>query len=249
MKYIIILVLGLLIGAGGAIYLLGVPRAAHKLPGTAIQPPNPGGDPAGTAVVALDEKLFDDVLGGIFHDLGPPSFRIGQKGPVAREASLRLAAFQSGGCTNTVTLLPESGSVKTRVQFTGGKILLPLAFSGSYSLLGNCMQFKGWAQSTVSLSFDQSKQTVYGQLNVEGVNLEGVAPMANNFVTVFVQNAINQQVNPLELLRASQIAPAFPVKASGGMVKAQVKDVRAEVLEGALKLHITYEFSGTKGQT
>jgi hypothetical protein len=51
------------------------------------------------------------------------------------------------------------------------------------------------------------------------------------------------------LLRASQIAPAFPVKASGGMVKAQVKDVRAEVVEWALKLHITYEFSGTKGQT
>ena len=72
--------------------------------------------------------------------------------------------------------------------------------------------------------------------------------MANNFVTVFVQNAINQQVNPVEMLRASQIAPVIPVKASGGVVKAQVKDVRAEILDGSLKLHITYEFSGTKGQ-
>ena len=95
------------------------------------------------------------------------------------------------------------------------------------------MQFKGWAQTSVQLSFDQSKQTVYGQLN-ESVNLDGVAPMANNFVTVFVQNAINQQVNPLELLRA-RIAPVIPVKASGGVVKAQVKDVRAEVLDGSLK--------------
>ena len=64
---------------------------------------------------------------------------------------------------------------------------------------------------------------------------------------MFVQNAINQQVNPLELLRASQIAPIIPVKASGGVVKAQVKDVRAEILDGSLKLHITYEFSGAKG--
>jgi hypothetical protein len=108
------------------------------------------------------------------------------------------------------------------------------------------MQFKGWAQSNIQISFDQSKQTVYGQLNVEGVNLEGVAPIANSFVTVFVQNAISQRVNPLELLRAPQLVPVIPVKASGGVLKAEVKDVRAEVLEGVLRLHITYDFKGQK---
>jgi hypothetical protein len=246
MKYLITLVLGLVIGAAGGIYLLGTPRAGHSLPGVAIQPPSPGGDAAGTAVVALDEKLFADVLGGIFHDLNSPTFQIARSG-AAPDVSMHFASFASG-CANTVTLLPEAGGVKTRVQFAGGKITLPLAFSGNYNLLGNCMQFKGWAQTNVQLSFDQAKQTVFGQLNVEGVNLEGVAPIANNFVTVFVQNAINQQVNPLELLRASQIAPVIPVKASGGSVKAKVKDVRAEVLDGSLKLHITYEFSGEKGQ-
>jgi len=248
MKYVIILILGLVLGAGGAIYLLGVPRAGHPLAGTAIQPPSPGGDAPGTAVIALDEKLFADVLGGIFRDLSSPTFQMARSGPVATDASMLFAVFE-GGCTNTVTLLAEADNVKTRVQFAGGKISLPLAFSGNYNLLGKCMQFKGWAQTNVQLSFDQSKQTVYGQLNVEGVNLEGVAPMANNFVTVFVQNAINQQVNPLELLRAPQIAPVIPVKASGGVVNAKVKDVRAEVLDGSLKLHISYEFSGAKGQT
>lgn len=248
MRYIIILVLGLVLGAGGAIYLLGVPRGARPLPGTVVQPPAPGGDAAGTAVIVLDEKLFADVLGGIFRDLTPPSFQIAGTQPSATDASVPLAAF-FGGCTNTVTLLADAENVKTGVKFSAGKISLPLAFSGNYNLLGNCLQFKGSAQTSVQLRFDQSTQTVYGQLNVEGVNLEGVAPMANNFVTVFVQNAINQQVNPLELLRASQIAPVIPVKASGGVVKAQVKDVRAEVLDGSLKLHITYEFSGAKGQT
>ena len=248
MKYIVILVLGLVIGAGGAIYLLGVPRANHKLPGTVVQPPNPGGDAGGTAVVMLDEKLFADVLGGIFRDLDAPKFQIAGSTSPEAEPSLRYAVFE-GSCANTVTLLPETSNVKTRVQFADGKISLPLAFSGSYNLMGTCMQFKGWAQTSIQLSFDQPKQTVYGQLNVEGVNLEGVNPIANNFVTVFVQNAINQQVNPLELLRPSQLAPVIPVKAGGGVVKALVKDVRAEVLNGSLKLHITYEFSGAKGQT
>jgi hypothetical protein len=38
----------------------------------------------------------------------------------------------------------------------------------------------------------------------------------------------------------------IPVKASNGAVRARAKDVRAEVLEGSLKLHLTYEFSGVK---
>jgi len=243
MKYVMLLVLGFVLGGGGAVYFLGTPRA-HKLPGTPVQAPPSGGDAPGTLVMALDDKFFDQVLGSIFRDLGSPSLRLSQNS--ADESPMRPAAFQSG-CTNNVILLPETNGVKTRVQFAGGKILVPLAFNGSYSLMGNCMQFKGWADSNIQISFDQSKQTVYGQLNVEGVNLDGVAPIANSFVTVFVQNAINQRVNPLELLRAPQLVPVIPVKASGGVLKAEVKDVRAEVLDGALKLHITYDFKGQKG--
>ncbi|HKR58130.1 MAG TPA: hypothetical protein VJS64_00250, partial [Pyrinomonadaceae bacterium] len=95
--------------------------------------------------------------------------------------------------------------------------------------------------------FDQASQTVYGQVDVEGVNLEGVNPVANNFVTVFVRNAIDQRVNPLELIRAQQLQLMIPVKASNGAVQAQVKDVRAEMLDGSLRLHISYEFTGAKG--
>jgi len=36
------------------------------------------------------------------------------------------------------------------------------------------------------------------------------------------------------------------VKASNGAVKAQVKDVRAEMLDGSLKMHISYEFIGAR---
>src|SRR6266852_4024290 len=73
MRHLIILLLGLILGSGGAIYFLGAPRA-KLLPGARVQAPNPGGDAPGTAVITLDEKFFDEILGTIFRDLGPPSF-------------------------------------------------------------------------------------------------------------------------------------------------------------------------------
>ncbi len=246
MRYVIILVLGLLLGAGAAIFLLGAPRA-KSTPGVAVQAPDPSGDPAATVIVSLTNTFADGVLGTLFKDLGPPSFQLAGTDSKPEVAAMRRVAFQQG-CTNMITLAPEGSGVKTQVQLANGKISVPLAFSGSYNLLGNCMQFKGWAQTSIQLRFDQGSQTVYGQVNVEGVNLEGVNPMANNFVTVFVRNAIDQRVNPLELIRAPQLQLLIPVKASNGTVKAHVKDVRAEILDGSLKLHISYEFSGTRGE-
>ena len=110
------------------------------------------------------------------------------------------------------------------------------------------MQFKGWAQTSIQLRFDEPKQTVFGTVTVEGVNLEGVSPVANNFVTVFVQSAINQRVNPLVLVTERQLSLMVPIKASNGTVKARAKDVKAEILDGSLKLHLTYEFTGVKGE-
>jgi hypothetical protein len=186
------------------------------------------------------------LLGTIFKDLGNPSFHLSRSEPASSTVTISEAAFQQG-CTNTITLAPAGSNVKTEVQFTNGKVQAPLAFSGSYNLLGNCMQFKGWAQTSIGLRFDQASQTVYGQVDVEGVNLEGVNPIANNFVTVFVRNAIDQRVNPLELIRAQQLQLMIPVKASNGAVQAHVKDVRAEMLDGSLRMHISYEFTGAKG--
>ncbi|MBC8032362.1 MAG: hypothetical protein H7Z16_19920 [Pyrinomonadaceae bacterium] len=245
MKYILILVLGLALGVGATIFLLGTPRA-RAVPGARVQAPDPSGDPPATVVVTLGNSFFDGLLGTIFNDLGPPSFQLGSAGAQSAAGEIQKAVFQ-GGCTNTITLAHEGSNIKTQVQFAGGKVSAPLAFSGSYNLLGNCTQLKGWAATTIELSFDQPKQTLYGRINVEGVNLENVAPFANTFVTVFVRTAIDSRVNPIEILRPQQLQMVLPIKASGGTVKANVKDVRAEVQEGSLRLHITYDFSGTKG--
>ena len=38
----------------------------------------------------------------------------------------------------------------------------------------------------------------------------------------------------------------MPIQATGGTVKANVKDVRSEVQEGTLRLLLTYDFSAEK---
>jgi len=242
MRYVLILLLGIVLGGGAAIFFLGAPPA-KAVPGQAVKPPDPGGSPPGTVVIALEQSLVDAVMAATFSGLGTPTFQLGQNRDVPE--SFEHVLFQ-GGCTNQIMLLPEGSGAKTGVQFRNGTIYAPMAFTGNYNL-GGCMQFKGWAQTSIKLQFDQEKQTVFGYVNVEGVNLEGVNPIANNFVTVFVQGAINQKVNPLVLLSEQQLSLMIPVKASNGAVKARAKDVRAEVLDGSLKLYLTYEFTGVKG--
>jgi hypothetical protein len=252
MKYVLTLLGGAVLGALLVLFLMGAPRG-KPMPGVLVKPPDPNAQPAGgTALVTLDEKFFDALLGTIFRDMGGPSFRLssmpeGSTAPAGSRPYLP-AAFQGGGCPDVVVLAAEGSGTKTGVRFTQGKVIAPLAFSGTYSALGICLNFKGSAQASVELYFDEGKQTVYGRVNVETVNLEGVPPGAGGVVTLFVQRAINERVNPLEVLRAPQLALNVPVEATGGTLKAQVKDVRAEVLDGSLRLYVTYDFSGVRGQ-
>lgn len=243
MRYVGILLLGILLGGGAAMFFMGAPAAKLAL-GTTIKPPDQGGNPPATIVLGLEQSFIDAVLATTFSGLGTPTFNLSRANGETRE-QITPALFQ-GGCSNSITLLAEGSGVKTGVQFQNGTVKAPMAFTGSYGLAGQCLQFKGWAQSNIRLQFDQAKQVVYGYVDVEGVNLEGVNPIANTFVTSFVQGAINQRVNPLVLVSEQQLSLAIPVKASNGVVKARAKDVRAEITDGALKLHVTYEFRGVK---
>jgi hypothetical protein len=238
------LVVGLLIGGVAAVYFLGRPRFG-SLPGTPLRPPDANTSNAANVTVAIDEKFFDALLGTIFQQLGSPQLKLGQ---MQSSLPMQPAMFQAG-CNNVVVLNQQSGDVKTSVHFTGGKIVAPLAFTGSYSLVGKCVQFKGTARATVDLSFDQSKQTVYGALNVEEVNLEDVSPLISALVTAFVRQTIAAQVNPFEVLRVSQLALSLPIKQANGTLKAAIKDVRSEVQDGSLRLILTYDFSAEKTQS
>jgi hypothetical protein len=230
MKFILALVLGVLLGGAGA-YLLfvGAPRTG-ALKGEAVRAPDPGGPPPGTAVVELDEQFFGALLDSIFRDLDRPAF-----------------PPQAGGtCENRVVIEPAAGDVKTGVLMRDGRVVVPLAFSGTYNLMG-CQNLRGTAEANLDFRFAPEEQTLYGQLNVAGVNVEGMSPILSGLVTAFVQGAINQRVNPLVLMRGQQLTLAIPVQAAGGTLRAQAREVREEAKDGKLRLYVTYDFKGTKG--
>lgn len=240
MRYVLVLLAGVLLGIVATAYLLG--GARRTLPGTPLKAPDKT-DTSPTVVVSIDEKFFDGLLDTIYQKLGPPQLKLSQS---FSQPVMQPAIFQTG-CNDVLVLDREGNNVKTRVQFTGGKITAPLAFNGSYSVMGKCVQFKGTARASVDLSFDPSKQTVFGALNVEDVALDNVTPVFSALVTAFVRTAINSRVNPFEVLRVSQLSLSLPIQAMGGSLKAHVKDVRSEVQEGSLRLYLTYEFDAQKG--
>lgn len=251
MKYILVLLLGLLLGAGAAYYFfVGAPRVKQQQLGAQpLQAPESAGDPPGTIVLTFDEKFFDALLSTIFRDLSPPAFKLseGGAGGATVGGAQFVAAQEGGGCVEQISIAQEGSGARTTVSLKDGRIDVPLAFSGSKAVFGNCMNFKGAASANIALSFNREQQTLYGQINVEGVNLEGVSPIVGPIVTTFVQTSINQKVNPLVIMRGSQLTLNVPVEASNGTVRAQATDVRGEIKDGALRLHISYEFAGARG--
>jgi hypothetical protein len=255
MKYILLLLVGALLGAALTFYIfVGAPRMKQAQTGAPLQAPDAAGDPPGTAVLTLDEKFFDTLLSTIFRDLSAPAFRLAampkesQIAAAAQTEGFRFVQAQEGGggCTNQIVVAQEGGGVRTGVSLKNGQIMAPLAFSGSREVFGNCMNFRGAADAQITLYFKPEEQTLYGQIEVTSVNLEGISPLASPFITGFVQTAINQKVNPLVLMRGAQLSLNIPVQASNGTLRAQAKDVRSEVKDGGLRLHVTYDFSGAR---
>jgi hypothetical protein len=155
-KAILILIVGLLVGVLGTVFFLGSPRKS-ALPGTPLKPPDRSGDTSGTVTVSIDEKFFDSLLGTIFTKLGPPQLKLSQG---QSPSLIQPAAFQ-GGCNSVVVLNSESGDVKTGVRFTGGKIVAPLAFSGSYNLWRSVSSSKGRPKRpSISHSMRRSKPSL-----------------------------------------------------------------------------------------
>lgn len=244
-KFILGALLGLVIGGALVFFFFGgAPRAA-SLPGEPIQPPDPNGPPPGTAQIVLRQDFFNNVLQTIFRDMNAPSFPLNIGENLKKDPNAVQYGLQNQ-CEGRITLLPEGSGVQTGLQFQNDKIAAPLAFQGSASVLGQCVNFKGWAQANMSLRYDAAQQTVFGTINVETVNLDGVAPFVSGFVTPLVQGTLNQRVNPIQILKGEQIALNMPIAATNGNLQAKVSDVRAEVKDNALNLYVIYDFAGNK---
>ena len=221
-------VVGILIG-GALTYFtfVGVPHSEQR-PGDLVKPPDASGVPPGTAQVVIRQDLLNAALGSIFHNLKPPTFPIGTP---------------DANCASSITILPEGSGVQTSVRFENNRLSAPLAFNGNYNSFAGCFPFSGWAQSNLELRFDKQTQAVYGIVNVEAVNLDGVNPVLSGFITPLVQSTINSRVNPIKIIDGKQLAVNLPITASGGNLQAGVNDVKAEVKDNALNLFAIYDFN------
>lgn len=156
--------------------------------------------------------------------------------------------MQDQPCESKITLLPEGSGIQTGLRFENEKIAAPLAFSGGYNSPVGCFNFTGWAQAVLNLRFDAAQQTVFGVINVETVNIDGLSPVVSGLVTPLVQGTLNQRVNPIQILQGQQIALNVPIAATDGRLQANVQDVRSEVKNNALHLYVIYDFKGARTQ-
>jgi hypothetical protein len=230
-------VLGLVIGGALVLYFLS-PRSGAVLVGNQIQPPD-AQNIGGTAVIQLKQEFFTPVLQALLRDENAPSFPLSLGG-----ADQPVDQITCG----KITLRREGSGAATTVKMENGQILVPIAFTGNFNVFGNCYEFSGWSQANLELRFDDAQKIVFGQINVQTVNLDGVPPVASGLITPLVQSTLNNRVNPVQILRGDQIALNIPVKATNTNLQGRVQDVRAEIKENTLFLYVTYNFSAN-GQT
>ena len=259
MKAVLAGLVGLVLGGVLTYFLLvGAPRM-EKPPGQPVRAPDAGAQPAGTAVLSLDENFFNTLLGTLFAEVGTPSFNLSAGNTVgpswvspASAGAVRYVEAQAGGgCPGRVTIVGERGGTRTGVRLQAGEITSPLAFQGSYAvpLLGTCINFSGTADAQIATFFKPEEQTLYGQINVRTVNLDNIAAAYGPAITSLVQTALNRSVNPITIMRGSPLTISMPISAAGGTLRGEARDVRSEVQDGTLRLHVTYDFKGAKGLT
>lgn len=242
MSRILTFILGTILGlilSGGVIWYVLLPKTNNAPRGTVIQPPDTQGSVPGTASIELKEDFFNPVVQSIFNQENPPAFPLS----LTRQPTDQPVSEITCG---KIILKPEGSGAKTAVLMRNGQIFLPLAFSGNINALGNCYEFNGSAETTLELRYDEKEQTVFGHLNVQTVNLDGVSPVVGGLLTPLVQSTINNKFNPVEILRGDKIAFKVPIKSSGNILIGTVKDIRAEVKEGSIILYLSYDFRSEK---
>ena len=176
----------------------------------------------------VGEPFFTAMLDSVYQSFDPPAFRL------SRES----------GC-GTLKIIREAGGTRTAVQFRGGQIRVPLAFSGNYAppFVG-CVEFSGWADSVLELGFDQAGQKLIGRARVTNVHLDGAGGLPSAGIAKLLQGTIDKRLNPIEILKLEKLSFGVPIPSTGNL-RMRAVGLRHEVASGILNLRITYEF--TKG--
>lgn len=180
--------------------------------------------------VSLNEPFFDALLDGVFSATAPPEFPLTESGG-------------SASCSESIKVAREVGGVNTAVRFRNGQILMPMAFTGSYSppFVG-CVPFSGYAETVIDLEFEQQSQRLVARARVVNVNLNGTGGLGGGMIAKLVQSSIDKKINPIEVLRLEKLSFAVPLHNSGKLNMRAV-GVRHEIRDGSLLVHIAYEFT------
>jgi hypothetical protein len=192
--------------------------------------------------VTLSEQFLNSFLDAVFTNLDTPTFQLSKaENP---KPKIEKAKFEKAKCVESITLQREMNGVRTSVRIADGKILAPLAFTGNYDIpFVGCTNFKGWAEADLNIEYDAAKQTLFGRVKVNKVDLNGVPGIASGVVGKFVQGSIDKKVNPLEILKAEQISAIVPVQYAKGAIKLKATNMRTEVVGNALNVRVAFEFS------
>ena len=201
--------------------------------------------PAAEAVLTLNQAFFDMVLETVLRDFAPPSYPL-KLAALDRSGALtndRQTAHALLECPNAVTLAREVGNVRTQIFLREGQLTAPLAFTGSYKPVLGCLRFQGWAETEMNLDFNAAQQTLNLRVTVKNVHLNGVPSLFTGPLKGMVQDSLDQRINPLPLLRAEQLSAQVPLQALGGTLQLRAREVRPVISDGALSLHILYDFA------
>lgn len=180
------------------------------------------------AMLTLNEAFFDEFLSALFQNFEPPEFA--------------LKGEKSSGCSESIRVLREINGVRTAVRFREGRIVVPLAFDGRYSapFLG-CMEFSGWADSSIELEFDRDGQRLVGRVRVSSVNLSNTSGFGGATIARMLQSSIDRKLNPIEILKLEKLSFGVPIE-NRGTILLRATSVRPEVRNGEVRLNIVYQF-------
>lgn len=188
--------------------------------------------------VTVNEQFLNAFLDSMFNNLKAPSVPL-----IITSADKERSAAEERACPDLVTLQREEGGVRTAIKLEQGRITAPMAFAGSYgSTLLGCIEFRGWANTSWTLEFDRTRQSLLAHVQVNEINLTNVPALAGGSLGKLVQSAIDKRINPLELLRLDQLSTRVPIAPAGGALRMRAREVRAEIAPGSAHLHIFYEF-------
>ncbi|MGD9587838.1 MAG: hypothetical protein AB7Q37_07905 [Pyrinomonadaceae bacterium] len=201
--------------------------------------------------LTLNEAFFDSMLNALFDNAVPMEISIAENSGESSRGDTDSRTFSFGfaernekgaACREVIQLVRESNGVRSAVRFREGKILAPLAFTGNYDapFIG-CVPFAGHAQTAIDLEFDQPNQRVIARARVMNVSLNGTGGVGGGLIARMIQGSIDKKINPMELVQLEKLSFMLPVQKDTN-IKMKASGVRHEVVNGAVNIHIAYEF-------